>query len=342
MAKGKLGTIVQVLGGTVMIGLMAFLLAELRRLEDRVGRLEGEAATAARASRSETASRPSIRPGGDGGASRGGGVTAPAADGVAPLGSVQDDLRRLNDLVAGLESRVGGMTDRTERIESEVAAAKARIEQGIAAVAEAGGTTAQAAEKAAQAEAMNHAGTKAWLEMELEKMADVVGLTDVQRERARALVAELMEQFFPRDGDAQANWSKWGEFQKEWTDRMKGMMTSEQQNEYSRYQRKQADDQARQSTAWTVGTLEEACGLNSSQRERIRERVQSYYGDMLAQYYGGGQADPQASAGSYKALKDSIRAELSADQVPKFEQWAQQYLQGWAGGEGQEGDGSGK
>lgn len=323
MLKAKFGVMALAVGGCVLVGISAFLLFELRAMEKRLARLEGEAAARASAGKAARAERPA---GDKGVAERGPANAGSAASAREPdLEAVQGDVRRLGELVATLQAKLGEVTQKAETLEKENAKHAALMANlnGAAVSAEGAG-----ADKKEATAAMQMANYKAWMQSELDKIADAVGLTDAQKDRARQALKELMAKWFPKDGGGENPWEHWNDFNKEYKDALKRQMTSEQQNQYATYEKKQIQEQVSSSATWTVSTMEEACGLDSGQRDRIAAKVKDYYTTVYTQYSEGGAGADAAQIYDPKKLKEALISELTSEQMPKFEEWFKTYLGG--------------
>lgn len=315
-----------VLGASALflVGLAGFVLWELRGVEERLARLEAAAGPGARVSRTRAG-----EPAPSGPISDGQPIAAPAAAGSADaaaheVDTLRGDVTRLAAVVQALESQLGEVTRKAATLEQEAAAlktraAEAQISTAIAQVTEGEGNAASLEAQAA--------GTLAWLEAELDKTAEEVGLNSAQRDQAQAALAELSEKYFPKDRKPEEMWKDWQQFQNEYRDRIKALMTSEQQNRYAAYQKKQVQEQVTSTTTYMVATLAKTAGLSDAQRDRVKAKLKDYYGKMYSAYYeGGGMVS--VTADDNTALRDAIRSELSADQFDKFDGWYKTYLGG--------------
>ncbi len=332
--KPKLGVVLQGVCGAFLVATMGLLYWEVRGLDDRIARLESDAG-AARTGKARSGDR--ARTEANAPDERRAGAT-PAVLPADPGGSddevLRENLRRLTESVRGLESRLGEVTEKSAALERETAnlAARAAAVPALPGVVDAQGQLAQSAEAQALNVEMQAASTLAWLEAEMEKLADEVDLSPSQRDRAKALLAELTDKYFPKDGKSEEMWQDWQKFQTEYDDRVKGMMTSEQQNEYASYRKKQLQEQVSTSTSYTVATMAKAVGLNDSQRDRIKSKIKDYYGKMYGTDYDQSGSTGGMSAYDPNELRDMLHSEIRADQVPKFDEWYKTYMGG--GGQG--------
>lgn len=327
MLKAKFGVMALAVCACSLTGMIGFLVFEMRGLEERLARLEAEAPARGAAAKAVRAEK--VAPG-NGGTEKGVPGAAPAGAERHDLEAVQGEMRKLNDLVLGLQTKLGEVTEKAAALEKE-SARHAALVSNLTEGAVAG--EGVAADKKEATAAMQIASTKAWMQSELEKISDAVGLTDAQKDLARAALKELMAKYFPKDGQGENAWAHWNEFNKEYKDALRSEMTAEQKNQYATYEKKQIQEQVTASASWTVNTLEEACGINSGQRDRISAKVKEYYTTAYAQYAEGGSEANMAQAYDPKKLKESLRSELSAEQMPKFEEWFKTFLGGGNWGE---------
>lgn len=322
--SSKTGTTIQVCFGLFVLGMMGVLMFELRALDEKLARLESEqtqrAVAASRAPRAAAGGEKTPDPRG---ATTG---VPPTGEPTVDLAQVQDEMGRMQGVIQQLERRLGEVTERAGKLEQQAAQAPAVAVAGATDANTAAATDPETLKANAD---MQAAGTKAWLETELEKLVDAVGLSDAQKESARDALRGLMEKYFPKGATDEKAWERWGEFMKEWRSTLKGTMTTEQQNQYAAYEKKQTQEQVNMSAHWTVSTLEAACGLQSGQRDRVAAKVKEYYAANYQNWWEGESGN--TSTWNNDQLRDVIRSELSADQIPAFDKWFKQYMGGGAG-----------
>lgn len=163
------------------------------------------------------------------------------------------------------------------------------------------------------------AGYKAWLELEFEKLAAAVALTDAQREAGETVVEELLAKHFPPDLRVEDLGARWGDFRREWHERLSGLMTGEQRARHEAYEEGLRNEQVGTSTQWTVSTLDDACALSRVQKERVRESVRTLYVSM-SQDLSSGQS-PRPPREWKDQLRTAIQAELNTEQMSRFDEW---------------------
>ncbi|MBI3271916.1 MAG: hypothetical protein HYZ53_23185 [Planctomycetes bacterium] len=311
-------------GAVFLSAMCGCFLYELRRLDSRLAALE-EAQAAVQAGRGTSSAREgrgrvqvaAAVPAGSAQLPFPGGPPGLARVGpAAPPPTVEADLQRLRETVQGLQSRLDQLSTHTEQL-TQVAVAQA--------AGNAAATEGKEAVEKTQA-ATSKAAYKAWLRMELDKMEQALALEAAQRENVRGLVEELSGKYLP-DSQTQQEWAAhWTEFSKEWEERLKSVMTADQQVKYAAYQAHQREEQLATSVQWTVSSMEEAVGLSTDQKDRVRERVQELYGGYYAKAATG-----DVSGWDAEGFRTSLREQMSADQQTKFDEWYAANMN-WAGG----------
>ncbi len=309
MSKSKLATMVLgVLGIVLAMGLGA-VWVEVRELGARMAGVE-EGLASARAVR-EVRTAPGSETGGTRPfATRGNG--SPPGDPGEDLAALRADVMRLNEQVAGLQGRLDEQAKRADDWAARVSAQEAGEGSDGATSAAMIRTHAQAVEIR-----LPGSGSRAIHEMELDRIADEVGLTEAQKDRGRQILRELIERHLDPPLNSTGGFvGGHEEFLRQWQEQLRGLMTSEQQVAYDSYQERKRQEHARTAAHFSASTLDQAVALLPAQRERITTILREHYGRP------GASSDEAAR----DAMKDAIRRELAPDQMSGFDEWAERNL----------------